>query len=135
MMSEKILAINEISDEKIDWDTCDGFAILTDRQTIKLLISNEQSCCEDWGYFMSEDNFDEYIGAEVIEISLTNTTLNTRKYEEHIGEYGLDGGDVMFVNIITSNGRLQFVAYNAHNGYYGHSAYVFSEQLTHEEGL
>ena len=29
----------------------------------------------------------------------------------------------MFVNINTSNGLLQFAAYNNHNGYYGHNAY------------
>jgi hypothetical protein len=134
-MGEKIIAINEISDVKVDWDTCDGFAIITDKQTIKLLISSEQGCCEDWGYFMSEDTLDEYIGANIHEITITDTSLNSEKYEEHIGEYGLDAGDVMFINIVTSNGLLQFTAYNAHNGYYGHSAYVLSEQLTHEDCL
>ena len=34
----------------------------------------------------------------------------------------------MFVNINTSNGALQFAAYNEHNGYYGHEAVVISEK-------
>ena len=49
------------------------------------------------------------------------------------GDY-FEGG-VMFVNITTSKGVLQFVAYNEHNGYYGHSACVISKQLNHEECL
>lgn len=28
--------------------------------------------------------------------------------------------------------EMQFVAYNAHNGYYGHQARVVSKQLKHE---
>jgi hypothetical protein len=39
------------------------------------------------------------------------------------------------VNIDTDRGQLQFVAYNEHNGYYGHNAVVVSKQLTHEECL
>jgi tRNA(Ile2) C34 agmatinyltransferase TiaS len=41
-------------------------------------------------------------------------------------------GGVMFVNIETNEGTLQFVAYNEHNGYYGHIAKVQSMQLSHE---
>ncbi|MEL3959481.1 hypothetical protein NST17_20225 [Caldifermentibacillus hisashii] len=41
----------------------------------------------------------------------------------------------MFVDIITSNGTLQFVAYNEHNGYYGHEAKVISTQIEHSEFL
>jgi len=35
-----------------------------------------------------------------------------------------DCGDAVFLNIRTNRGNLQFAVYNAHNGYYGHSAYV-----------
>jgi hypothetical protein len=41
----------------------------------------------------------------------------------------------MFVNIDTSRGRLQFVAYNAHNGYYSHEATVSSKQLHYDTSL
>ena len=47
----------------------------------------------------------------------------------------LDSGGAMFVNLETSEGLLQFVAYNAHNGYYGHEAVLVSKQLNHEERL
>jgi hypothetical protein len=39
--------------------------------------------------------------------------------------------EAMFVDIETDRGVLQFVAYNAHNGYYGHKARVQSTQLRH----
>lgn len=134
---ETILKIEELKDvrlEKERWGTYDGFAVSTDKQVIKLLIDNGQDCCEQWGYFMSEDDFEKFVGAELIEISITDTALNTKKYNEQI-EYGLDDGGVMFVNINTTKGLLQFTAFNAHNGYYGHKAIVISEQLNHEEYL
>lgn len=99
---EKIIAINEYENGRAD-----GFEILTTQQTIKLLISNSQGCCENWGYFLSEDNLQDFIGANLLNIKLTDTVLNKVKFDE-IGFY--EGG-LMFVDIETSNGVLQFVAY------------------------
>ncbi|MCB5366966.1 MULTISPECIES: DUF7448 domain-containing protein [Bacillati] len=137
-MSEKILEIQEVFNVTIDQDkygSYDGYEIVTDKQRVKLLISNEQECCESWGYFMSEDDFEDFIGADLIGITITDSALNTRKFNEEIDEYSVEEGDTMFVNIETSNGLLQFTAYNAHNGYYSHEAYIISEQLTHKEKL
>lgn len=129
-MAEKIIDIQEVSNEKFNGCDCgDGYRITTDKQSVKLLISNDKCCCEYWGYFMSEDNLSRFIGAELLDISLTDTELNTKN---HVDIYE---GDVMFVNLNTSEGLLQFVAYNDHNGYYGHSACVISEQLNHETTL
>lgn len=128
---EKILEINEVfsvAKPGETWNSFDGFQIKTDKQTILLLISNSQSCCEYWGYFISNDTFQDFIGSELKEITLTDNSLNTKK----LPEYGLDEGDCMFINIETSNGTLQFTAYNSHNGYYGHEAVVISTQLNHE---
>jgi hypothetical protein len=80
---------------------------------------------------MSEDDFSEFIGANIIDLAITDTCLNTKKLEEE----ELYEPDLMFVNLNTDKGLLQFVAYNSHNGYYGHSAVVVSEQLFHEEVL
>jgi hypothetical protein len=134
---EKILEINEVFNVKVDnsWSNQDGFCIKTDQQEIMLLIDNGQNCCESWGYFMSEENLGDFIGSEILNISITDSALNTKLYKEHVGDYGADAGDVMFVNIETTNGLLQFAAYNVHNGYYGHGAYVFSNQLKHETNL
>lgn len=132
-MKEKILRIEEATfkTKDSDWTTYEGYQIITDKQTIKLGISNDQSCCEHWGYFMSEDDFSEFIDANLVEVSITDTCLNAKKLEAE----GLYEPDLMFVNLTTDKGLLQFVAYNSHNGYYGHSAVVVSEQLNHEERL
>lgn len=130
---EKIIRIEETT-FKVNEDSygaMDGYQIITDEQTIKLGIDNGQSCCENWGYFMSEDNLEEFEGAGLIDIQLTDTQLETK--EINIDE--MYEGDGMFVNIITSKGLLQFVAYNQHNGYYGHSSCVISSQLNHTTTL
>ena len=130
---EKILRIEETNfkTKENDWNSYEGYQIITDKQTIKLGISDGQNCCERSGYFMSEDDFSEFIGANLIDLAITDTCLNTKKLEEE----ELYEPDLMFVNLNTDKGLLQFVAYNSHNGYYGHSAVVVSEQLSHEEVL
>lgn len=119
---EKILKIEETS-----FDGKDGFVITTDQQEIKLGIDNGQSCCENWGYFMSEDDLSEFVGSNLISVKVVDTALKRRDEIEDLYE-----GDAMFVNIETSNGLLQFVAYNEHNGYYGHEACVISKQVKEE---
>ena len=129
---ENIISIKEVENFQLKEDSYskyDGFEIVTDQQTIKLGISNGQSCCEDWGYFMTEDDLSDFIGAELIGVSITDTILKT---ELLVDTYD---GDSMFVNINTSAGLLQFVAYNSHNGYYGHEAVVVSRDLNVSEGL
>ena len=130
---EKILEIKEIHDEKrtnIDQKehTYDGYEIVTDSQSIKLLIENEQNCCEGWGYLISEDNLDEFIGEHIYRISQTDTKLSTINLDMPIEDY--DRSMIcIFINIETSKGILQFVAYNEHNGYYGHNVIISSKRL------
>ena len=132
-MSEKIIRIEEVTfKSKADCQEFDGYQVITDKQTIKLGISNSQSCCESWGYFMSEDDLKEFEGAELKEITLTDVALKTEIFESKDIDFE---GDLMFVNFSTDKGVLQFTAYNQHNGYYGHNAIVISEQLNHEEVL
>lgn len=114
------------------WNTFMGFQIVTDSQTIQIGISNEQSCCEDFGCIITNDETEEFIGSELLSIAIVDCALNNKKIEEI--EF-LDCGDAMFVNLETSAGLLQFVAYNGHNGYYGHGAVLISKQLNHEEVL
>jgi hypothetical protein len=129
---EKILEIKEITEHR-DRHPMSGFAVVTNKQTIKLLIDDYQYCCENHGYFMSEDDFTEFIGAELIDIALTDTALKETKLKDR----GLEQNstwidiDLMFVDLKTTKGVLQFVAYNKHNGYYGHDACVVSRQLNH----
>lgn len=126
-MKELILKIEETTFD----DMC-GFIITTTKQTIKLGISDYQCCCENYGYFMSEDNLNEFINSELIKIEIADTLL---KENTEFDVNSMYEGDVMFVNIHTNNGLLQFVAYNEHNGYYGHTAIIKSEELNYETVL
>lgn len=131
---EKILRIEETNfkTEERSWGSYDGYQIITDLQTIKIGISSGQCCCESFGCLITNDDTKEFIGAELKSLAIVDTALNNKKIEEL--EY-LDSGGAMFVNLETSEGLLQFVAYNAHNGYYGHEAVLVSKQLNHAESL
>lgn len=124
---EKILRIEE-SIFKTDSGDYEGYQIITDKQTIKLGISNLPLCCESWGCLITNDDFSDFIGADLINIILVDTALNNTVIEEL---ERIECGDVMFVNFETSNGVLQIVAYNCHNGYYGHEAVLISKQLNY----
>ena len=107
----------------------EGFKIITDKQEIRMGITNDQSCCESWGFFMSEDDLNQFIGAELHGVEVVDTCLKPEKLEDFY-----EGG-TMFINFNTNRGLLQFAAYNSHNGYYGHDALIESKQLTHSESL
>ena len=100
----------------------DGYEINTDENQYYVLINNGQSCCEDWGYLSSDDNLDYFVGAELIEVKLTDVALNQKVVEE--SNYYDDGGGIQFVDFVTDKGVLQLAVYNAHNGYYGHSILI-----------
>lgn len=129
---EKITAIEELCTRDFD-----GFVIKTTAQNITLSISNGQNCCENWGYFLSEEDPRFFIGATLLGVKLTDDSLNPAAFNKS----GVDptskyfSGGLMFVDIETDRGVLQFVAYNEHNGYYGHEASVKSVQLSHSECL
>ena len=126
-MNEIIIKIEETTFQKGRFD---GYEITTNKQIIQFGIDNCQRCCESWGYFSSEDNLNEFIGAELLDIQLTDTALNTKKLE------GLSSEDnLMFVTFETNKGFFQLTAYNGHNGYYGHDAVIISQQLTEQNNL
>lgn len=131
---EKIISILEgtFSLNEEQYYSYDGFTIITDKQTIQLGISNDQCCCESFGYLMSEDDIQSFLGAELKSIIKVDQGLNEKCIE---AGSNLDLGGAMFVNLETSKGLLQFVAYNGHNGYYGHEAVVISTQLNLSESL
>ncbi len=131
---EKILRVEEkiFKTDKKDWATYDGFEVVTDKQTIQIGISDGQSCCESFGCFVTNDDITEFIGAKLKKVSITDLALNNKALG---ASQNMDDGGCMFVNLETSKGLLQFVAYNHHNGYYGHEAVLVSAQLNHSESL
>lgn len=129
-MSEKIVDIKEVVDYKIDGKLFDGFVISTDVQKIELLIESDTKCCEEYGYFICEDNIEDFIGASLLFVKIVDENRCVQKLPRT-----KEGKSVMFVNIMTDNGLIQFAAYNAHNGHYGHLALVNSTQVEGEDYL
>ena len=137
MNKETILAIAEVESHPIKHPIgytvhYDGYKITTDKQNILVLIENDQQCCESWGYICTNDNMEEFIGANLLSINLTDIALNNANLP---AEDWCDEREIQFVNLHTDKGLLQLAVYNAHNGYYGHSIYVQSIQLNHESCL
>jgi hypothetical protein len=130
----KIKNIEEIMDKQIpalsEYSNFDGFVITFDNDTtLALIVSSGQSCCEQYGAVTTEENLQDYIGAEYIQHDIVDQELAVRSNiiaDSNIFDIpGLDEGDIIFLNVQTDRGTLQFSVYNSHNGYYGHSAYVY----------
>lgn len=53
---EKIEEVEDIPDQFKEYSWCkgDGYKITTNKQEIYILIDNDQSCCESWGYFLQK---------------------------------------------------------------------------------
>lgn len=132
-MSEIIIKIDPTFFEiKKGGNEFTGYEITTNNQTIQFGIQAGQSCCENYGYFSSEDDLNQFIGAELLDIQLTDTALNTNKLEKRgFSDYV----NLMFVTFKTNKGVFQLTVYNDHNGYYGHNAVIISQQLKLTENI
>lgn len=112
----------------------DGFKVNAENETYLVLIENGQSCCESWGYMCSEDDPEQFVGADLLEVTLTDTALNQQKVEE--SGYYEDKGGIQFVDFKTNKGTYQLAVYNAHNGYYGRGIIVAkNDEILHQDVL
>ena len=99
----------------------DGYRVTcSDDSKYSVVVDNEQDCCESWGYLTSEDNLSEFIGAQLLDVTVTDEVLNTKVLEPN----SLQAEDCVFVTFQTDRGAFQLVAYNQHNGYYGHEVII-----------
>lgn len=110
----KILSIKEdaIVDRSCGYkQTYEGLIIETDKGSIKLVISDDQSCCEQWGalFFETPDDISQFIGAEILQIE----DIDIKRDEWIDNETQL--------RITTDKGVIQYAIYNEHNGYYSHA--------------
>lgn len=118
-MKEIIQKIEEDSTDNGDEYTyMAGYQITTNKRVISCQIADYQSCCENYGYLSSEDNLDDFIGAELKDVTVTDTALSTMKVPDL---YELNA---VFVNVETDRGTFQIAVYNSHNGYYGHKTRI-----------
>ena len=128
MSTEKITSIKEFSK-----NIAEGYVVTTTKQVITFGIDNRSNCYEHWGYFTTNDDAQEFINAKLLGVTVVDSELNSTVFLERCIEQEIDPKDeecqMMFVNFTTSKGTLQFVAYNKHNGYYSHIAFIKSRQL------
>nr|DAK47331.1 MAG TPA: hypothetical protein [Caudoviricetes sp.] len=131
MKKEIIKSIEYFQPFEGEYKGMEGYKIVTDKQEILILINNSQQCCEEWGYeacsekgiLETQDDLDDYIGAEILDIEIVDTEKDIYKnLTDRV--YRFYSSNAEFVNIKTSKGKLQFAVYNAHNGYYGHKIYI-----------
>ncbi|NLW78739.1 MAG: hypothetical protein GXY32_04930 [Ruminococcaceae bacterium] len=116
------LGISQMLSALGGYGSYDGYRVVTDNNTYHVLIDNGQSCCESWGYVCSEDDPQQFVGADLLEVVLTDTALQTAPISE-AASY-LDEGGIQFVDFKTDKGTFQLAVYNGHNGYYGHSIII-----------
>ena len=110
----------------------DGLIIYTNNGDIKIGISMESDCCEQFdGLFLeTPDNLDKYIGATIISVEQIDIEDSKLSVSKDNYEYGYDSGGETQLKITTSKGVLQYGVYNSHNGYYSHATFigVFGEE-------
>lgn len=109
-----------------------GIELVTNLHTYLLQIDEQRNCCEAYGGFIiCEDDLNDFIGADLLEIYLTDTCLNTHIVDRINLMQNCHNSchyhNVQFINLRTSKGLLQFVVYNCHNGYYGHDVTIKME--------
>lgn len=116
-MAEEIREITKIETEKAE-----GYEVKTQFHTYRLTISTEQNCCENAGFLASEDDLQDFVGCVLCHITLTDPALKTYELPEEDYDRILC---LFFMTFHTLNkGSFQFVAYNCHNGYYGHEVRI-----------
>ena len=122
---EKITNIKYIENYKDGnhYSSFDGYEIETNLNTRRLLITNSQDCCESFGEICSEDDFNDFLDAEILSVEFSDCAEwdEIELTKKEFGDTSVDVLDCGFIDFKTSKGTLQFAVYNHHNGYYGHN--------------
>lgn len=124
-MAEKIILIKEADWQKETYGYMSGWEVITDQHAYRFGIDNDSQCYENYGYIATEDDFAEFVGAELIEVDTTDKERLSKTLMKDSNTI-LDGSNeieleaAMFITFKTSAGVFQLVVYNEHNGYYSH---------------
>ena len=128
----KIVSIKEVN-ETIKRTDFEGYRINTDNSEIIVLIEDGTQCCENAGYFSSNDDLSDFIGADLQNVVLTDKELNSIVVEKVKELYE---PNIRFVNFETNKGTFQLTVYNCHNGYYAHDILIkFNDQILEDGSL
>lgn len=103
----------------------EGFEIKTDQQTIYIMISSCQSCCEDWGIYISPRNFD-LVGEVITDICYGHKVMDPELLKEKLYHHHYEECNTVCVNITIASREtpIQIIAFNQHNGYYPHNVLI-----------
>ena len=123
-MEEMIQSIHEVDGVN---DKMVGYQVTTNQHQYRVLIRDQPSCCEQWGYITSEDDLSGYVGSTLLAVKLTDTALRTAVMQE-LEETDFDCGGIQFVDFVTDKGVFQLAVYNSHNGYYGHRVRITKDE-------
>lgn len=141
-MTDKILKIEYAEDVRYNNEKWLGYTITTEKQIVRVYIGNYTICCEEFDVvLLTPSNID------VSALDLEKETINllsvgwakddkvAPQFQEQFTDI-VTNGKVSYENMCacdlghlvidlqTSRGLWQLVAYNHHNGYYRHDAYV-----------
>lgn len=141
-MTDKILKIENAEDLRYNNEKWLGYTITTEKQIVRVYIGNYAICCEEFDVvlLMPPD-------IDVSTLDLEKDTINllsvgwakddkvAPQFQEQFTDI-VTNGKVSYENMCashlghlvidlqTSRGLWQLVAYNHHNGYYSHDVYV-----------
>ena len=104
----------------ISWGSKTNFV---DINNVFVGYDEEQSCCEDAGYFISEDPNEpfDYEGNSDLSDDLEDYVFDSNYIDYVISPHLDEGGaQVAFKIIADSKPDLYIHLYNSHNGYYSH---------------
>lgn len=100
-----------------------GALITTNKRHIYFAIDNEDQCCEKYGFLdWHTEDANDLVGESLRHLKFS--------YKEDINKYD-DPKQTWFIDIQCSGFSLTLTAYNAHNGYYGHTVKCFQIHLGH----
>ena len=108
-----------------------GYLVETEKESIFVLVSDEHHCCEKTGYVTSDDNLDNFIGADLRSVEVVGEDYNIVS-ELLPDEDEYETTFTVFVNFNTDRGVLQMAVYNQHNGWYGHDVLLIKDKTVEE---
>lgn len=150
-MKEIIKNIDRYVEFKHNRPNFEGIDVKTNKQIVKLGLQNmlwsDITVSENKSFFLSEYDFEKFIGAELLDIKITNRLNDIIEKEDTffqvVREYG---AGTLYVDIVTSAGVLQFVAYRCKGirgkkfrswfrKRYKYKVVVISDQLKYEKKI
>lgn len=109
-MKDIIKSIKAVNGIKNKHGMMEGYTVFTDKHEYLMIIDEKICCCGIWKCFESEDDLQYFVGADLINVQLTDTLLNKAKLKELDNIY-LECTEIQLINFETDRGVFQLPAY------------------------